>query len=352
MANVRTFYACQKVALGAPSGSEGGVTQAFTDLTAVQSVGITSNFNLDPVYQLGSLDPAELYEDIPEVEISLTKAIDENIGIYELMMGEGTLTALSDKRSAVQLTIFPQDYSAGTGVSLSQCKMEPAYLSSITWNFPADGQFTEEATIVSNTKEWTLGVDAGSNTDLSAPVGTGVARRQNFDENNSTLPIGGQALANLSGRMPGDSKIQNVSVSVDLGREDIFKLGERLPFTRYINFPVEVTTEFEVISASGDLVGVTNPEAQCANPKALQDLSISLKLCNGLTLDLGDKNKLNSVSTAGGDAGGDNVTYTYSYINYSSLDYTGPAGVGASVGNMEPVNLKSFNLQDYNSKDA
>ena len=148
MANVRTFYACQKVALGAPSGSEGGVTQAFTDLTAVQSVGITSNFNLDPVYQVGSLDPAELYEDIPEVEISLTKAIDENIGIYELMMGEGTLTALSDKRSAVQLTIFPQDYSAGTGVSLSQCLMEPAYLSSITWNFPSDGQFTEEATIV------------------------------------------------------------------------------------------------------------------------------------------------------------------------------------------------------------
>ena len=350
MANVRTFYACQKVALGAPSGSDGGVTQVFTDLTAVQSVGITSNFNLDPVYQLGSLDPAELYEDIPEVEISLTKAIDENIGIYEAMMGEGTLTALSDKRSAVQLTIFPQDYSAGTGVSLSQCKMEPAYLSSITWNFPADGQFTEEATIVSNTKEWSYNDNEGNNSALSAPVGTGVARRQNFDESSSILPITSGSNVG-SGRMPGDAKIQNVSVSVDLGREDIFKLGERLPFTRYINFPVEVTTEFEVISASGDLVGVTNPAAQCANPKALQDLSISLVLCNGLTLDLGDKNKLNSVSAAGGDAGGDNVTYTYSYINYSSLDYTGPAGVGASVGNMEPVNLKSFNLQDYNSKD-
>ena len=350
MANVRTFYACQKVALGAPSGSDGGVTQSWTDLTAVQSVGITSNFNLDPVYQLGSLDPAELYEDIPEVEISLTKAIDENIGIYEAMMGEGTLTALSDKRSAVQLTIFPQDYSAGTGVSLSQCKMEPAYLSSITWNFPADGQFTEEATIVSNTKEWSYNDNEGNNSALSAPVGTGVARRQNFDESSSILPITSGSNVG-SGRMPGDAKIQNLSVSVDLDREDIFKLGERLPFTRYINFPVEVTTEFEVISASGDLVGVTNAQAQCANPKALQDLSITLALCNGLTLNLGNKNKLNSVSSAGGDAGGDNVTYTYSYINYSSLDYTGPAGVGASVGNMEPVNLKSFNLQDYNSKD-
>ena len=69
-----------------------------------------------------------------------------------------------------------------------------------------------------------------------------------------------------------------------------------------------------------------------------------------MILDLGTKNKLQSVSAAGGDAGGDNVTYTYSYINYSDFKYKPPTGgsyeptVGAD---MEQVDLDNYNMQDY-----
>ena len=78
--------------------------------------------------------------------------------------------------------------------------------------------------------------------------------------------------------MPPDARIQNISVSVDLGREEIFELGKRLPFTRYINFPVEVNTEIEVISASGDFVGASETDATCSNPKAIGFKQIKLLL--------------------------------------------------------------------------
>ena len=344
MANVRTFYACQAVQLGAVSGSDAvNPTQAWTTLDAVQSVGITTNFNLDPVYQLGDVQPGDLFEDIPDVEISLTKQIlSDGASIYKSMMGEGDLTDLADNRSAVRLLIYPDTVTKATGVPTTNCVIQPAYLSSITWNFPSDGPFTEEATIVGNNKVWdgtVLGVTDASPTENL----TGVARRQMYNEVSSIVPTGINTTnyAAASGGIPASAKFQSISVSVDLGREEIFQLGERLPFTRYINFPVEVTTDFEVIHPNGDQVGASETEASCSNPKALTDKRIVLTLCDGTSLDLGTKNKLNSVSTAGGDAGGDNVVYTYSYVNYSKLDYTHGASV-SSVGGMEQVDLQNY----------
>jgi hypothetical protein len=358
MANVRTFYACQKVSFGKASGSNASpseATQAFKTLNGVQSVGITTNFNLDPVYQLGRLAPGDLYEDVPDVEVSVTKQLDGTTTIYQQMMGAGTassLADLSDNRSAVLLQIYPQTFQSATGTPIAVCEMVPAYLSSVTYNFPADGAFTEEVSIVSNSKSWAAATPA--QTDPPDASLTGIARRQMFDLSASTFPTGAAGAANapfMSGSLPEDFKLQSVSVSVDLGREEIFQLGERLPFTRYINFPVEVNSEFEFISAKGDQVGATESNASCSNPKALVDRTIVLKLCDGMVLDLGAKNKLNSVSQSGGDAGGDNVTYTFSYINYSELKYTKPGGVPdvttESFDDMEQVDLDNYGRKSF-----
>lgn len=345
MANVRTFYACQKVALGAPSGSEGGVTQAYTVLNGIQSVGIETNYNLDPVYQLGRLEPGDLYEDIPDVTVSLTKNLEGTETIYEKMMGAGTLTALSDKRSAVKLHIYPQEVTRTTGTATAVCEMIPAYLGSITYNFPSEGNFTEEASIVANSKTWGATAEADV-PDISL---TGVARRQFLNLSSTVLPTGNANGPFASGSIPSDYKLQNISVSVDFGREAIYQLGERLPFTRYINFPVEVTSEFEVISALGDNASGAETAANCSNPKALMDQTIKIVLCDGMTLDLKGKNKLSSVSTAGGDAGGDNVTYTYSYVNYNDFEYTAPGGSvdpnADAVSEFEEVDLNNYRYE-------
>lgn len=352
MANVRTFYACQKVSFGAPSGSaDTNPTQNYTTLNGVQSVGITTNFNLDPVYQLGRLNPGDLFEDVPDVEVSVTKQLDGTTTIYQQMMGDGNLAELSDKRSAVLLQIYSQDFSAATGTELAKCEMIPAYLSSVTYNFPADGAFTEEVSIVANNKDWAT---TAVNTDPPDASLTGVARRQMFNLAGSVFPTGAAGTnggAFASGSLPQDFKLQSVSVSVDLGREEIFQLGQRLPFTRYINFPVEVNSEFEFISAKGDQVGATELNTACANPKALADRSIKIVLCDGTTLDLGSQNKLNSVSQSGGDAGGDNVTFTFSYVNYSALTYTGPGTAPdetiAGFDDMEQVDLDNYGRKKF-----
>jgi len=39
------------------------------------------------------------------------------------------------------------------------------------------------------------------------------------------------------------------------------------------------------------------------------------------TFQLGDKNKLTSITYGGGDSGGANATYSYSYRNFNKLDY-------------------------------
>ena len=56
MANNRIFYACQQVGLK-PDGS----TDAFSVVHGVQSVGITTNFNLSQVFELGQIS---IYENI------------------------------------------------------------------------------------------------------------------------------------------------------------------------------------------------------------------------------------------------------------------------------------------------
>ena len=350
--------------LGHVSGSDAvGSDLTFATINSLQSVGLTTNFNLEPVYQIGALAPGDIAEDIPDVEVSLTRTLDGSQTIYERTMileaNDGTansLASVSDNRSAVKLVIYPQTVTSATGVPTSTCIIRPAYLSSITYTFPTDGFFQEEATIVGNNKSWSLGGGAENDAPSTQSAITGVARRQFLNTDASVFPIavgvahGGGNVANFSGAMPPDARIQNISVSVDLGREEIFELGKRLPFTRYINFPVEVTTEFEVISASGDLAGATETESVCQNPKALAFKQIKIATCDGMVLDMGTGNKLQSVSAAGGDAGGDNVTYTYSYINYSAFTVTPPSAGShdpAAAGKMEQVDLDNYNMQDY-----
>ena len=356
-ASVRTFYACQKVSFGASSGSaDNSPSQSYKTLNGIQSVGITTNFNLDPVYQLGRLAPGDLFEDVPDVEVSVTKQLDGTTTVYERMMNASTaktLAEVSDARSAVLLQIYPQTFNAATGVPSAICEMMPAYLSSVTYNFPSDGAFTEEVSIVANSKQWSTSNNV-TNTDPPDASLTGIARRQMFDLTNSVFPTGAGGANGggfASGSLPAGFRLQSVSVSVDLGREEIFQLGERLPFTRYINFPVEVNSEFEFISAKGDQVGATETDTNCENPKALADKQIKLKLCDGLTLDLGTKNKLNSVSQSGGDAGGDNVTYTFSYINYSEFKYTGvsndPDVTTVGFDDMEQVDLDNYGRKKF-----
>lgn len=333
-ANNRIYYACQSVSLNGPSGLDNTVENAdFDVIQGLQSVGMNTNFNLEPVYQLGQLSLYDNYEEIPEVEITLNKVLDGYATLYSMTMGTGTLASCANHRCGVRLDIGA-DTATNLTNSLVQVTCLPSYLSSITYTFPTEGNFTEEATIVSNDKVWSYGAAGDATAPQSGAMNNGLGLlRRGLWSTNSVLPtgVGGGVNGSLSGGLPLGSKIQNVSVSMNLGRESIFNLGQRTPYYRYINFPVEITCEIEVIATSGDLVGVNgSSNAACNNPKALTNKQIVIKTCDGMVIDLGSKNKLTSVNYQGGDTGGGNATITYSYQTFNDWTYTAPTGYNFS----------------------
>lgn len=327
MANNRLYYACQNVQLNGPSGLNTVQNNAWDSVLGLQSVGVSTNFNLEPIYQMGQLSLYDNFEEIPEVEITLNKVLDGHPTIYQMTMGEGNLVALSNSRCGFRLNLFPETTTLATGTPLTSVTCEPAYVSAVTYTFPTEGNFTEEVTLVSNDKVWsTTPAAVAGGTELQAFAPALMGRRATLDNVNSIFPSSGD------GGLPPNSRVQNVTVSMNLGRESIFNLGQRTPYYRYINFPVEITTEIEVIGTQGDLVGVAgSSNVACSNPKALAYKTIKIALCDGMVLDLGSSNKLTSVNQTGGDTGGGNVTMSFSYQTFNDFHFTPPTGASPSA---------------------
>jgi hypothetical protein len=108
----------------------------------------------------------------------------------------------------------------------------------------------------------------------------------------------------------------------------MYKLGQYGPFHRFVNFPLEVTCEFEVSATGVDGVALDLTAIGCSG-SPVNEQSIVVKVCDTLssgtayTFNLGSKNLLSSINQTGGDTGGGNATITYSYSTYNELDIAG-----------------------------
>ena len=61
-----------------------------------------------------------------------------------------------------------------------------------------------------------------------------------------------------------DLKVQNASISLELNREDIQKLGSKFAFTKEVDYPVTVTAEFEAVvsdTVAGSLAEIVNNDS-------------------------------------------------------------------------------------------
>jgi len=303
MPNQRIFYASHAIKVG------NSVAQG------VQSVAVNTNFNLEQVFQLGRL---AIYDNIvidPDVEITVTKALDGRKSIWNLATGGGSLVSNANDQTTLVLGVG-DDTADAIVANTSSITMTGCYVSSLNYTFPVDGNFTEEITFVGSHK-----VAGGA---ALAPVATSpapnVLRRQNFNTADSTLP------SDLTGK-----KLSQVTISADLGREKMFALGQQSPFHRFVNFPLEITVSFDVIQDGNAGTKLAGPDFDQENDNC-QALSfpkreINIILCgndgnNTYGFYLGSGCNLQSVSYSGGDTGGGNVTETYTYITYNELDIT------------------------------
>lgn len=297
MPNNRVFYASQGVSVGG------------TAVQGAQSVGVTTNFNLEQVFQLGQL---ALYDNVdldPEVEITVSKVLDGEDSIWKLSSSTGT-SLVENANDTVDVVVGIGSDTSTSLTSSSAITCSGMYVSSLTYTMPVDGSLTEEITFVGNAKALTGSVSAPV-TDTNTTL-----RRQNVNIDGSTLP------SDVSGK-----NITSITISADLGRESMYKLGSLKPFHRFVNFPLEVTCEFEVSATDLDGVEVDIPETACSGLNTAGE-AIIIKLCDkdgndAYTFNLGSQSKLNSVNYSGGDTGGGNATITYSYTTFNELTITG-----------------------------
>jgi hypothetical protein len=399
MSNNRIFYATQSINLQPVSTGAArpldyrdpnsyvaysGWLQPF----GLQSAGISTTFNSEPVSQLGTLTIYSQVETSPEVEVTLSKVIDGTAPLYTMCTAEATsstltsinkdLSEISNNMVNVRIAVAPDVNSKATGVMPHSTLCERMFVSSVSYTLPVEGNATEQVTLVGSSKKW-------SNSSITIPTGTlnyptkltSIVKRQNI-----AIPSGTRATAtrNSADKITGfpttsiipsgihnlymtpdgkgTPKIQNITISANLAKENINELGFFGPYYKYTTFPIEVTSEFELISISGDMVdandfvvrdnnNVNRNSFNCSTDYSnTLNEEIVIKICgdtvdDSLYLDLGKKNKLTSVNYTGGDAGGGNATVTYSYQTFNKLNVipTGSYAKTLKVENSQTVTI-------------
>lgn len=349
MTNNRVYYPVVAAGL-AKMGSA-----TYTPIHGLQSIGITTTFNLEQIFEIGQLAIYENIENIPDVECTLEKVLDGYPLAYHLATRGSVGDSLANKqnqRSSLAMSIFGDTQDSASGTPVSEVELSGLYVSSLSYTFPVDGNCTESLTLVGNNKVWRLAgyTFSGSLFDnedepLALTSGDGgVQRRENVifgtvevsrDANGmvaatdaTILPIDIPGISSSGTNFPDangvhPAHVQTITVSVDLGRDQLLELGKRGPYFRFANFPTEVTCAIEVLDSAGDQVDA-NEDSE-AN---LADRSIRVFTQDGTFLNLGTKNKLASVTWSGADAAGGNATSTFNFSEFNVLVVSHPQNPG------------------------
>ena len=352
----------------APATGSGGpdterASQNANFVPGIQSVGITTTFNLEQVFELGQLDLYQDVEEVPDIEVSVERIIDEHILMYTRCVdpitpaGNKTISAIQNNKVDIFMSVHPDgsDHSGQTSPdAIVHCS--GMYLSNVSYSFAVDGNFTESVTLVGNHKRWRRGISGTAGSEWSDGAG-GAGQVFAKTHNIRGLPGAGTAtFENIHGQktkafvkrrqdllyeLPGSCgwkqglhanlrknnkhednvKLNSASISCDFGREAINVLGQKLPYHRYVSYPVEVTCDLEVTVNDIRGQGVSAlPETSNLTEELIRFHVVDSKDANIATFDLGDKNKLTSVTWGGADTGGGNATLSYSYRNFNRMD--------------------------------
>ena len=356
MANKRIFYATQGIKL-TPVTESGTVDSTTLIPCGVQSVGLNTNFNLEKIFQLGQLEQYDSIENNPEVEVSINKVFDGTKPLFLMTMGGvsncnyQTLIGGANNRVNLQLNIYDDTGYGSSGVPESYVVCTGLYASNFSYTFPTEGNITEEVTLVGNNKSWAVpsGGSPDDNVFTSGLKAPATARRWKFDFDSSVFPTGAGGMK--------DAVLSNVTVSLDLGREAVYSLGEFEPYLRYVNFPVEITTEITSIGTIGDFLSISETQYSCTGTSSIANKPIKLVICgsgsgDGLVIDLGTRNKLQSVNYTGGDTGGGNVEISYSFTTDNTFSMTASGSYSGDASQFAaPVEGQSlpFGVQKLNS---
>lgn len=327
----RIYFASQAIGL-----SRDGST-SYTVLHGVQSVGLTTTFNLESVFEIGQLNIYERIENIPDIECTVERVLDGYPLCYHIATRDNTANTLAGRaadKCGIAMSFYDDTVSSASGTPIAEVNMSGMYVNSIAYSIPLEGNCTETVSFIGSNKTWktssfTFTGTLFDNTDdpLALRSGDGgVQRRENVIFGGSTrLPYGTNGIPGIStsgtnNKTAGQyaAHIQDISISTNFNRTNILELGRREPFFRYVNFPIEVTTEIGVLSTQGDNVQATE-EGVYGSGNNLGNQLIKVYLEDSTIFDLGDRNKLSSATYSGGSTDGGNAVMTYTFSNFNYL---------------------------------
>jgi hypothetical protein len=334
----RVFWAGESLAINTDvKGLHEPAAAAAKNVRGIQSVGITTTFNLEQVFQLGQLSVYEDVEDIPDIEISIERVLNDDKSLYILSgaTSASTLTQNQNVQCDLYFSVYPDTQDNADDVApVAQAHCSGMYVSSMSWTFPTDGNCTESFTFVGNGKKWSPAGYVAATTFDGDGLPTLVAeakvwRRQQIAF--TTMP----ASVDVMDGTTGLAKVTNASVSIDLGREAINVLGKKLPYYRYVTYPVEVTCELEVLVRDASVANggradgadaLVDPVDGTGSNVTDEEIKFTgtARTVGGFTKEwnLGTKNKLTGITWGGGTTGGENASITFSYRNFNEFKYT------------------------------
>lgn len=330
--NNRVYFAVEQLGI-APDGSN-----VFTAVHGLQSVGVSTKFNLEQVFEIGQVSIYQMIENIPDIEVTAEKVMDQNPLLYHLGTYPSvspSLSGRSNTKCIVGMSVYSDQQNSASGTPISQTTMSGVFVSSLAYSLNVDGNATESVSFVGNNKVWNNAFTAATFNNADAPV-SGVFRRADvvmgsgvgcslWPQDIPGINVGGYNMV-IAGTNSQLAHIQTFRTSANLGRTPLFELGHKGPYFRYVQFPVQVNTEIDVIATDGDHVTALQEVNNTVNRV------IKVFLSNGSYFDLGVNNRLVSCTFGGANASaqGGNATWTYSYLNFNDLivhDPSDPSGL-------------------------
>ncbi len=283
-------------ALFASSNATGVQTGQVTQLHRVQSANYSASTRRTPVTQYGQQAPIDQVILEPN-EVSLDFSYLVTNALNESTLGfivdnsaqaiSGFLTKETDERNYYVLTVAEGNDAVGGDSPASNNQVWGVGNGFITsYQFEAAvGSFPSANVSVQALNLVAYNNSTGQATPAIHPVSGTRIQNTTFSLPASASGIVGQATAlkpgdvfltlvsPLFGVDLNDAKIQNTRVSVDLGREPLNKLGSHFPFSRELQYPINVSISADALV--GDLTTGSLSDILCND--ASYDLTVGVR---------------------------------------------------------------------------
>lgn len=288
-----------------------------TILNGIISADLSLSININQKIGQGTTKTIVSYSDPPSVDFSYTEYLKSFIPIsseyglndfvgFKMAIGLDTdgITSyggLFSGASAYLSGVTGSSPYVAAGVSF-------ANLRSVVYSFPLNDFFSVTRTYTGYSKT----SPKPPTSFVESTANPSIRKREHFT---------GSVPSNLS-----QNALQSVEVSYTINRTPVPEFATRKPYASYINFPIETTVTYELLTQKLDSYVIDAMQTACKNNSRIQeDLAISVCDCGSLSIK---KAYLTNLRYNGGGADSrDNQTISVTYSSYEPIDGIKPVSI-------------------------